>query len=94
MGCEVVKIGDVRAIVCGRDRRRSKRCKCGAIADRQCDWKVKGKRSGTCDAWVCQACSVEPAPGKDLCTAHAAAWLEWQKAKKVADGEAQVQAEK
>ena len=51
-------------LVCtGRSRAR---CACGARAPLLCDWKVSGKRSGTCDAPAhVHRCSTSPAPGKD-----------------------------
>jgi len=58
------------AIVCGTRRRQ--RCKCGRPAGLLCDWKVDGKRSGTCDAPICDGCTTSPAPNKDLCPTHAA----------------------
>ncbi len=64
-----------RAIVCtGRQRKR--RCvDCGELtADLLCDWKVKDKRSGTCDAPLCARCTSKPAADKDLCPLHAAMW--------------------
>jgi len=39
-----------------------------------CDWKVPGRRSGTCDVPICSRCTASPAPDKDLCPDHAAAW--------------------
>lgn len=73
MTCETVTLpGGARAIVCGPKRAR---CACGKRADRLCDWKVKARRSGTCDTPVCSSCSHAPAPGKDLCPAHRDAWL-------------------
>lgn len=72
--CTVVKMpGGGTAIVCG-GRRRHKHCKCGRKATLLCDWKVKGKRSGTCDAPLCVRCTHSPAPEKDLCPQHAAEW--------------------
>lgn len=72
MACVYITLPDgTRAIVCGL---RVKKCKCGRRADRECDWKVPGKKSGTCDKPVCSACSVSPAPEKDLCPTHAAMW--------------------
>ena len=67
MGCQHIKVGDVSAIVCGP----TKRCKCGRRATRLCDFKVPVLVSGTCDAPLCGQCAVVPAPGKDLCKAHA-----------------------
>jgi hypothetical protein len=59
-------------------RPQPKRCPCGRRADRLCDWKVEGKRSGTCDAPICSRCSTKPAPEKDLCAKHAVALEEWR----------------
>lgn len=70
------------AIVCTRERR--KRCACGAPVTRACDWKVATRKSGTCDAPLCARCSHVPAPGKDLCPAHAAEWKARRAAKEAA----------
>jgi hypothetical protein len=71
MPCSRVRIGNATAIICGRKRIRA--CvKCGAIADRECDWKVAPGK--TCDAAICSSCAVSPAPEKDLCPRHAEAW--------------------
>jgi hypothetical protein len=73
MPCEVIHLpGGGTAIVCSRGRRQ--RCACGKPATLLCDWKVKGKRSGTCDKPLCASCSHSPAPEKDLCPEHAADW--------------------
>ena len=73
MTCHVVDTGNGRAIVCTRERGR--RCaSCGALATLLCDWKVPHRRSGTCDQPICPRCTVSPAPEKDLCPEHAAAW--------------------
>lgn len=64
------------AIVCSQGRR--KRCKCGRAATLLCDWKVPTKRSGTCDAPLCSNCTTSPAPDKDLCETHAAAFEKWR----------------
>lgn len=72
--CSVVKMpGGGVAIVCTRSRRHTK-CACGHAASRLCDWKVKGKRSGTCDVPLCKRCTHSPAAEKDLCPEHAAEW--------------------
>lgn len=71
MTCQHVQIpGGGSAIVCGP----TKRCSCGGKATLECDWKVKGKMSGTCDKGLCPRCTYVPAPGKDLCPKHAASW--------------------
>ena len=64
------------AIVCTAGG--AKRCPCGRLANRLCDWKLPSKRSGTCDAPLCGRCSTSPAPGRDLCAAHADAFRQWQ----------------
>jgi hypothetical protein len=77
MACERITMPNGgSAIVCGRPKRH--RCKCGKPATLLCDWKEPSRKSGTCDAPICEACSTSPAPGKDVCPKHApelAAWL-------------------
>lgn len=76
MACEHVSLpGGGSAILCGRTKRQ--RCACGAPATRLCDWKVPGKRSGTCDKPLCADCSHSPAWEKDLCPDHAQALSDW-----------------
>lgn len=77
MTCERVNIGGVTAIVCG-PRRRRPRCGCGRPASLECDWKVPSRKSGTCDAPICERCAVSPAPEKDLCAVHALEFEAWQ----------------
>lgn len=79
MTCHTVPLPDGRrAIVCGTRTRR--RCAtCGKSADRLCDWKVTGNRKATCDAPICNACTISPAPDKDLFPDHAAAFALWKK---------------
>ena len=75
--CELVTLDNgARAIVCGSRRRQ--RCKCGRPADLLCDWKVPNRRSGTCDAPICHACTKSPTAGKDLCPEHARAFEAWK----------------
>lgn len=77
MTCERVSLpGGGTAIVCGT--RKKKRCKCGRPATLACDWKVPGRRSGTCDAPICDQCTMSPAPDKDLCPTHAEAFKAWK----------------
>lgn len=78
MPCDRVTLPDgTAAIVCSRGPRRA-RCACGKPATRLCDWKVPGRRSGTCDAPICASCATSPAPDKDICPAHAPALRAWQ----------------
>lgn len=77
MNCEHVTMpGGGSAIVCSSGK-RPKCCKCGKPARLLCDWKTPGHRNGTCDKPVCEACSTKPAPGKDLCPAHALDYERW-----------------
>jgi hypothetical protein len=63
----------VTGIVCTG---RPKRCRCGSgrPATLLCDWKTPQGKKPTCDAPICVVCTHRPAPGKDLCPAHAAEW--------------------
>lgn len=77
MTCEHVTLPDGgRAIVCSSHKR--KRCQCGRPGTLLCDWKVPSKRSGTCDAPICNQCTTSPAADKDLCPEHAAAFKSWK----------------
>ena len=76
MNCQ--RVGN--AIVCGTRRRQ--RCACGRPGTLLCDWKVKGKRSGTCDAPICSRCTTSPAADKDLCPAHASEFASWAAARR------------
>jgi hypothetical protein len=75
--------GGGSAIVCTQTRR----CKCGRRAPLLCDWKVPGKRSGTCDAPICARCTTSPQPGKDLCANHAEAFKAWSAARGATEGD-------
>lgn len=78
MPCIPVKlVGGGTAIVC-TGRRARKKCACGQTATLECDWKVPSKKSGTCDAPICAKCATSPAPDKDLCPKHAAAFEQWK----------------
>lgn len=79
MTCEHVTLpGGARAIVCSS--RRRPRCGCGRPAPLLCDWKVRGKRAGTCDKPICAGCSTKPAEdaAKDLCPEHGEAYRAWR----------------
>jgi hypothetical protein len=81
MACAVVQLPTGgAAIVCG-PKPRHRCCACGAAAPLLCDWKVAARTSGTCDRPVCARCAASPAPGKDLCPAHAIAWTAWRAAR-------------
>jgi len=77
MTCHVIETpGGGKGIICTSGRR--KRCACGKPATLECDWKVKTRRSGTCDAPICAQCAMSPAPDKDLCPTHAKDFAAWQ----------------
>lgn len=77
MTCTVVRLPTGQtAIVCSSTRGR--RCACGRRAPLLCDWKVEGKKSGTCDRPICERCTTSPSPDKDLCPEHATAWVAWK----------------
>lgn len=77
MACAHVTMPDGgKAIVCSSHRRQ--RCACGTRANRACDWKIPTRKSGTCGAPICARCSTSPAPDKDLCPKHAAAFEAWK----------------
>lgn len=77
MICDTLTLPDgTRAIVCSSGNRKG--CACGRRADLLCDWKVPTRKSGTCDAPICSSCTTSPAPDKDLCPTHAAAFADWQ----------------
>lgn len=79
MKCTRVSVDGMAAIVCGTERRMSRKCEhpsgCTASAVKLCDWKI-GKL--TCDALMCEAHAFSPADGKDLCCwRHEAEYHAW-----------------
>jgi hypothetical protein len=76
MTCETVKLpGGGVAIACTRGRRRPKCSEpgCDAPSQFQCDAPVAGKKSGTCDRYMCGAHRTPQRgqPGVDFCPEHA-----------------------
>lgn len=72
MPCVPFEINGVRGIACmAKDRRR---CPCGNRIAFLCDWKTPDAKRPTCDAPLCARCTYKPAPDKDLCAKHRAAW--------------------
>lgn len=65
------------AIICGT-RQRRQYCACGRASDFLCDWKVREKKSGTCDAPICKAHALEVGPDKHLCPQHQRAFENWK----------------
>ncbi|MEJ7831287.1 MAG: hypothetical protein WKF79_00090 [Nocardioides sp.] len=79
MTCDWVPMpGGGHAIICSRSTRRPKCRGCGRPATLECDWKKPRKKSGTCDAPICGACSISPAPDKDVCPACQPALAAWR----------------
>lgn len=77
MTCEHVALpGGGTAIVCSSAKRP--RCECGRAAPLLCDWKVSDRKSGTCDAPICDRCATSPAPEKDLCPRHTREFEAWK----------------
>lgn len=76
MPCQHVALpGGGAAIVCGGARQR---CACGRPATLFCDWRIAGKKNGTCDRPLCRWCTFSPKDGKDLCQEHHRAFQKWQ----------------
>jgi hypothetical protein len=65
-------------IVCGL-RVKWKFCACGRAADLLCDWKVRDKKSGTCDLSICSKHAQQVGPDKHLCPLHQKAWEDWKR---------------
>lgn len=80
--CEHLKVDGHEFIVCGGPK--PKFCACGRREEFQCDWKVPGKKSGTCDRSLCAVHAQEVAPGKHLCPEHQKAYEAWQRRRLVA----------
>lgn len=70
MGCEIVQLNGVTAIVCSRGRRGGSppTCRwCTAPSSRLCDAPVKGR---TCDAPMCRVHATAIGQGRDMCPDH------------------------
>jgi hypothetical protein len=78
VSCEPIELpGGGFGIICGGHRR--KYCACGRAADLLCDWKVRGRKSGTCDRPVCRQHAHQVGPDKHLCQEHTKAYADWLK---------------
>jgi hypothetical protein len=65
-------------IICGGHARR-KFCACGRECAFECDWKVRERKSGTCDAPICSKHAQQVGPDKHLCPLHQKAYADWQR---------------
>ena len=72
MTCETVDLGNGQfAMVCGGRGRRHNCEFCSRYATKQCDFPIiKGGKQKTCDAHMCDRCSVPQGPGIDWCLPH------------------------
>lgn len=71
MPCDIVKDGNVTAIVCGRGRRAEPRCfvaACGRPSEVQCDWEILNGK--TCDRHCCGRHAKRVGPNRDYCLDH------------------------
>jgi hypothetical protein len=75
--CEHLNINGSHVIVCG-GRHCERYCACGRPCEFLCDWKVRGKKSGTCDRPICARHAKRVAPEKHLCPEHQEAWDNWK----------------
>lgn len=80
MPCHYVKLPGGGFAIVTAARGRQKRCiVCRGPGARLCDWKLGGGR--TCSRALCNACSFQPSPEKDLCPEHRAAYERWREAR-------------
>lgn len=72
MACELIEIpGMGTGIICSRGV-RAKKCQfCGAVCTKECDYPT-AKKSGTCDAKMCDRCATAGGVDLDYCPNHAA----------------------
>ncbi|MGH9496004.1 MAG: hypothetical protein ACRD3B_13475 [Candidatus Sulfotelmatobacter sp.] len=77
--CEQIELpGGGFAIICGT-RHKRQFCACGRECQFLCDWKVPGKKSGTCDKPICAQHAKQVGPEKHLCPEHQLRYDEWLK---------------
>lgn len=75
MSCDRLDTGNgVHATICNRGKKRPY-CSvpgCDRPAGRQCDFPIPKKKSGTCDANLCQTHAATQGEELDYCPPHAA----------------------
>jgi hypothetical protein len=78
--CQHLKFSDgSTAIICGMRGGRTKYCACGRPCEFECDWKIRAKKSGTCDLPICEKHALQVGPDKHLCPLHQKAYADWLK---------------
>jgi hypothetical protein len=70
--CEVVKMPGGGTAIVTHSGGRWCSCGCRRRATIQCDFPKPGRKSGTCDAWLCRGCAVSVGPDRDHCPEHPA----------------------
>ena len=83
--CEKLNIDGQSVIIC-RSRGPAKFCFCGRAAEALCDWKVRDRKSGTCDAPLCGQHAKKVGSGKHLCPTHDRAYEDWKRRHPPAQG--------
>jgi hypothetical protein len=67
--CERIAVGGHVAIICGLRRSPQRACAfCDASSTKQCDYPVA--TSKTCDAYMCDSCSIAVGENVDYCLGH------------------------
>lgn len=76
--CEQIKLPDGNTVMICGGRSRRQFCACGREAVFLCDWKVSGRKSGTCDKPICGHHAQTVGAGKHLCQEHQKTYEAWQ----------------
>jgi hypothetical protein len=85
MSCTAEIHDGQRFIICGRSA-PVKFCFCGRPAEALCDWKVRDRKSGSCDAPLCSQHAKCVGGRKHLCPEHDRAYDEWKRRHPPAQG--------
>lgn len=75
MPCSYVRLENGFTVIVTHAAPRRRRCRCGAVAAYQCDWKTGDGK--TCDRWLCAGCRPHVGEDKDLCQEHQRAYKAW-----------------
>ena len=74
--CQHTMVGAHPVVICGG---KAEFCMCGRVASFLCDWKVRERKSGTCDKPICSSHAKQVAPGKHLCPFHQHQYDSWKR---------------